>query len=114
MKAEIIMKMLEENVENSFEIKGKRGNDILLTAIIPGTKLFDANKHRVSFFDSDSGVELEIWFTPDVIVNNKGFSSNDYSVKLIEGYHELSMTIDDEIKNKNNEYNFNNKLYIMA
>lgn len=122
MKSDLA-KLIENVAETqSFCITMNRFGKKVLNIKIPGSKLYDVNGNRVVFFDSETGLEIEIWFTPDVKLKDddfsgfSGFSANEYDVKFIDNTNsdKIEMFIDNSEKNKNGEYNFFNKLYILV
>lgn len=122
MKSDLA-KLIENVAETqSFCITMNRFGKEVLNIKIPGSKLYDVNENRVTFFDSATGLEVEIWFTPDVKLKDddfsgfSGFSGNEYNVKFIDNTNsdKIEMFIDNSEKNKNGEYNFFNKLYILV
>lgn len=112
-----IAKLVEKIAETkSFCITVDRFGKEVVNVKIPGSKLYNVNGNRISFFDSETGLEIEIWFTPDVKLKDDGFSGNEYNVEFIDNTNsdKIEMFIDNSEKNKNGEYNFFNKLYILV
>lgn len=109
-----ILEFIEQSAETKgFHIEGKRGRNTVIDIIISGSKLYDISDEYISFFDSDSGIEIEIYMLLHFdFVNNK-IECNSYSIETIDDVKETIVTINPSEKNKTDEYNIDDVFFVM-
>ena len=107
-----IVEFINQTAETKgFHIEGKRGRNTVIDIIISGSKLYDVADDYVSFFDSDTGLEIEIYFSDDDF-DGKRIECYSYSINPIEDVNETTVAVAYSEGNINNEYNIDDVFFV--